>query len=88
MTTKRKVEVFTSGCALCDDTVAMVQRLACPSCDPEIRDLRQATVAAEAKRRGITRAPAVVIDGRLADCCATIGRPDEQVLRAAGVGRA
>jgi hypothetical protein len=88
MTAKRKIEVFTAGCALCDDTVAMVQRLACPSCDVEIRDLRQATIAAEAKQRGITRAPAVAIDGRLADCCAVIGRPDESVLRAAGLGRA
>lgn len=88
MTTKRKVEVFTAGCMLCADTVATVQRLACPSCEVEIRDLRQATVAAEAKRRGITRAPAVAIDGRLADCCAVIGGLNESVLRAAGLGRA
>jgi hypothetical protein len=33
MTTKRKVEVFSAGCPACNDTVALVQSFACPSCD-------------------------------------------------------
>jgi len=36
---------------------------------------------------GIRSVPAVVIDGKLADCCAGRG-VDETVLRAAGLGRA
>lgn len=34
---------------------------------------------------GVISVPAVVIDGKLADCCAGRG-PDEKVLRAAGMG--
>src|SRR6516165_10103619 len=44
-------------------------------------------VARRAKSLGIRSVPAVVIDGKLADCCAGRG-VDETVLRAAGLGRA
>lgn len=86
MTVKRKIEVFTAGCALCDDTVALVKRAACPSCDVEVHDMRHPAAAAKAKQYGVMRAPAVVIDGNLSACCA--GGPNEQTLRAAGLGRA
>ena len=43
-------------------------------------------VASRAKSLGIRSVPAVVIDGKLADCCAGRG-PDEAVLRAAGLGQ-
>jgi hypothetical protein len=43
-------------------------------------------IAARAKDLGIRSVPAVVIDGRLADCCAGRG-PDMAVLEAAGLGR-
>src|SRR5205823_5920573 len=43
-------------------------------------------VAAKAKTYGIRSVPAVVIDGKLADCCAGRG-PEEAALRAAGLGR-
>jgi hypothetical protein len=42
-------------------------------------------VSQRAKRLGIHRVPAVVIDGKLADCC-LVSAPDEQSLRAAGIG--
>lgn len=87
MATKRKIEVFTAGCSLCDETVAMVRRAACSSCEVEVLDMTEAAAAARAKQYGVMRVPAVVIDGRLADCCAGSG-PNEQVLRAAGLGRA
>jgi hypothetical protein len=85
--TQRKVEVFTAGCALCDDMVTMVRRLACPSCDVQVLDMRQHDVAAKARQYGIARVPAVAIDGQLAECCVG-GAPDEAVLRAAGLGQA
>ena len=32
MTTgKRRVEVFTAGCPICDETVSVVKSLACPN---------------------------------------------------------
>ena len=41
MTAKRKIEVFTAGCPACDDTIALVNRMACPSCEIEILDMNQ-----------------------------------------------
>jgi glutaredoxin len=44
-------------------------------------------IAKRAKSLGVRSVPAVVIDGKLADCC--VGRgPDEAVLRTAGIGQA
>lgn len=85
MSTQRKVEVFSAGCATCEDTIALVKRLACPSCDVAVLDMHDAGVANRAKALGIRSVPAVVIDGKLADCCAGRG-PDETALRAAGLG--
>ena len=85
MSAKRKIEIFGAGCAACDDTVAMVRRIACSSCDIEVLDMYDPAVAAKAKNYGIRTVPAVAIDGRLAACCAGSG-PDEASLRAAGVG--
>ncbi len=36
---KRKVEVFTSGCPVCQSVVDMVHSLACDSCEVTIYDL-------------------------------------------------
>ena len=85
MATTRKIEVFSAGCAVCDDTIALINRIACPSCEVEILDMHQTEVAKKAKRYGIRSVPAVVVDGKLADCCAGRG-PDETALRAAGIG--
>lgn len=85
MSAQRKVEIFSAGCPACEETVAMVERIACPSCDVEVLDMGDSAVAAKAKSYGVRRVPAVAIDGRLASCCAE-GGPDEASLRAAGVG--
>ncbi len=87
MATKRKVEVFSAGCPACQDTVALVKSVACPSCEVSVLDMNDAKVASRAKGLGIRSVPAVVIDGRLADCCAGRG-PQEATLRAAGLGQA
>lgn len=85
MVTTRKIEVFSAGCAVCEDTVTLINRIACPSCEVEILDMHRPDVAKRAERYGIRSVPAVVVDGRLADCCAGRG-PDETQLRAAGIG--
>lgn len=85
MATKRTIEVFTAGCSACDDAVNMVRDVACPSCDVSVLDMHDLSVARRAKDLGIRSVPAVVIDGKLADCCAGRG-PDEATLRAAGLG--
>ena len=48
--------------------------------------MHDAQVAERAKGMGIRTVPAVVVDGKLAACCAEAG-PDEATLRAAGVGQ-
>ena len=83
----RTVEIFSAGCAVCTETIQMVQRMACPSCEVTILEMRDPTVARRAKDLGIRSVPAVVIEGRLADCCSGRG-PDEASLRAAGLGQA
>jgi glutaredoxin 3 len=85
MGAKRKIEVFSAGCAVCKDTIDMVNRAACPSCEVNILDMSDPGVARRARSLGIRTLPAVVVDGKLADCCAGRG-PDEATLRAAGLG--
>ena len=85
MAATRKIEVFGAGCAVCEDTVALINKLACPSCDIRILDMNQTDVAKKAKQYGIRSVPAIAIDGKLADCCAERG-PSEQQLRTTGVG--
>ncbi len=87
MTTKRKVEIFSAGCPACTDVIALVQQVACPSCDVSVLDMNDASVASRAKSLGVRSVPAVVIEGRLADCCTGRG-PDESTLLAAGLGQA
>ena len=87
MSNKRKVEVFSAGCAVCEDVVHLVKATACPSCDVTVLDTNDIQVAQRAKALGIARVPAVVIDGKLANCCAG-GAVDEAALKAAGLGQA
>ena len=83
---KRTVEVFSAGCAVCDELVERVNAIACPSCHVVVLDMQQPDVVERAKSLGVASVPAVAIDGALADCCAGKG-PDEAALRAAGLGQ-
>lgn len=87
MTNTRKIEIYSAGCPACQDTVDLVKKIACQSCDVSVLMMKDDGVAQQAKSLGIHRVPAVVIDGKLADCCMA-SAPDEQSLRAAGIGRA
>jgi glutaredoxin 3 len=85
MKNKRTVEIFSAGCGCCEETIKLVQSIACPSCDITVLDMKERPVAERAKSLGVRSVPAVVIDGKLAGCCA--GRePEEATLRAAGLG--
>ena len=86
MATKRKIEVFSAGCPACLETIALVNTVACPSCEVSVLDMNDPKVASRAKGLGIHSVPAVVIDGKLADCCTGRG-PDEATLRTAGLGQ-
>ena len=87
MTTKRKVEVFSAGCPVCQTAIDLVNRLACPSCEVTVLDMNDIHVAKRARELGVRSVPAVAIDGQLAACCTSAGI-DEGALRAAGLGLA
>jgi hypothetical protein len=52
MRAKRRIEIFSAGCATCDEAVAMVKRVACSSCDVEVLDMRSASAAAALSAAG------------------------------------
>ncbi|HHT9133279.1 MAG TPA: thioredoxin family protein [Candidatus Avalokitesvara rifleensis] len=89
MVTKRKIEIFTASCVLCEQTVEMVQGLACPSCEVVVYDLVRQCGSKECLDKvrdyGISRVPTIVVDGKIAECC-TGSRPSIEALKAAGVG--
>ncbi len=86
MKTIRKVEVFSAGCPVCNDAVDMVKGISCQDCQISVLDMNDAVVAKRAKNLGIRSVPAIVVDGKLADCCTGRG-PDEATLKAAGLGQ-
>lgn len=86
MPTQRKVEVFSAGCATCEEAIEAVKRLACPMCEVSVLDMNDMAVVKRAQSLGVRSVPAVAIDGVLATCCAQRGF-DEASLRAAGLGR-
>ena len=85
MNDKRKVEIFSAGCLVCEVAVSMVNRLACVSCEVTVLDMKKPDVAQRAKNLGIRSVPAVVIDGRLAECCGQ--GINEETLKVSGLGQ-
>lgn len=83
----RKIEIFSAGCGVCEDTIKLVKSLACPSCEVTVLDMKQVATANRAKELGIKSVPAVLVDGKLASCCEGRG-PDAASLKAAGLGQA
>ncbi len=86
MNAKRQIEIFSAGCPVCEAAIARINDIACPSCEVTTLDMNAPGVAERADALGIRSLPAVVIDGKLADCCTSQG-VDEDVLRAAGLGQ-
>ncbi len=84
---KRKVEIFSAGCGVCDETVKLVKSIVCPSCEVTIAEMSDPAVANRARALGVHSVPAVVVDGKLAGCCASRG-PNEADLRASRIGQA
>ena len=80
MDSKRKVEVFSAGCAFCHEVIDVVRREAGSSFEIIVRDMKDARDLGRAERFGIRSVPAVVIDGKLASCCTGRG-VDVQVLK-------
>jgi hypothetical protein len=83
---KRKIEIFTAGCPVCEEQVQKIKELACPSCDIDVLNVNQNTDALnKSKSIGIKRLPSVVIDGVLAECCSS--GIDFELLKSMGLGK-
>ena len=78
---KHKIEIFSAGCQTCQETIETVKKLAGEH-EVHVHDMHRKEVASRAAEHGIRSVPAVVIDGKLAGCCASRG-VDEHVLREA-----
>ena len=82
MNQKRKIEIFSAGCATCNETIKMVRKIAGQDHEIHVHDMHQQDIASRAKQHGVRSLPAVVINDKLAGCCAGRG-VDENVLREA-----
>ena len=69
MDSKRKVEIFSAGCAFCHEVIDVVRREAGSSSQIIVHNMMDARSLARAEEFGIRSVPAVVIDGKLAPCC-------------------
>ena len=84
MSIKQKIEIFSSGCPVCNEAVDLIHRLACDECEVSVLDMHDTQVANRAKELGVQSVPAIVLDGTLASCCTGRG-VNESSLRAAGL---
>lgn len=84
---RRRVEIFSAGCTMCEEAIKLVQEIACRSCDVQVRDVREPEVATLAKSLGIRSVPSIVITAsEVAACCSERG-PDEAILQREGLGQ-
>lgn len=82
MTPEKKIEIFSAGCSACKKTIELVKKIADSSHEVVIHDMHQSETASKAKNYNIRSVPAVVVDSKLAGCCAGRG-PHEHILRSA-----
>jgi glutaredoxin len=87
MARKRKIEIFSSGCPICQGAIERIRNASCPSCDITVLDMHDPETAKRASSLGILSVPAVVIEGKLAGCCSGRG-VDIDTLKAEGLGQA
>jgi glutaredoxin 3 len=49
MNAKRTIEIFSAGCPACEEAIQLINRVACPSYEVTILDLKNPHVASRAK---------------------------------------
>ncbi len=81
MPQQRWIQVFSTGCPLCAEAIALVARLRGDSDRVVVHDMTAPPVVSAAFRLGIRSVPTILIDGQIAECC--MGGVDEAGLRAA-----
>lgn len=67
---RHNIEIFTSGCYLCRETVEIVEKAKCGDCRMMEYNLSERCETeiclAKAKKYGIKATPTIVVDGRIA----------------------
>lgn len=64
---KHAIEVFTSGCPLCQETINTVKEAKCPECTlTEYNILEKREYLEKARKFGVKAVPSIVVDGKLA----------------------
>lgn len=53
MSTKRNIEIFSAGCLACEETIRLINRVTCPSCEVIVLDINDPNVASRAKIEGV-----------------------------------
>src|SRR5260370_19450952 len=76
---KRKIEVFSAGCMGCEETIALVKRIACSSCEVTVHDMRKHDLAERAKYLRIHSVPAATAAGKLSGLSWRLGRADHNL---------
>ena len=80
MAGKCKVEVFSAGCPACQSAIDMINRVAGEDVEIVVLDMNDPEIAEKAKKLGVRCAPAVAVNGEVADCCQECA-PDENTIR-------
>ncbi len=84
---KRRIEVFTAGCPVCNPVVDLVKSLAIED-DNEVtiydlvKQCETKECISKVEEYGIKRLPAVAIDGQLLGCCKNNGITKEDLINA------
>ena len=69
MSERKKIEVFTANCPVCEDLLSDVRSQVRNCCELEVLDMSRPEVAARAKALGVRSVPALFIDGKPATSC-------------------
>lgn len=64
-----KIEIFGAGCPFCKEAIEHINKEVCESCEVIVHDLHDPSIAEQAKKYGVKRAPAFVVNGILSPCC-------------------
>jgi len=62
---RRQVEVFSTGCPICEETIRLIHRLCGGFCEITVLSVRDETIANRARGLGLRSFPAVMVDGEL-----------------------
>lgn len=83
--TKREIEVFTSGCASCEEAMRLIREMVCPDCRVTEYNIKIQSAACmeKAVAYGIKSTPTIVVDGKVV----CVGKPNRDQLAAAGIGK-